>query len=90
VAVEYDKRSGRPRTTKTTWNVEKIREVIHEEHHRKIYELTDTVGFCYGVAGDLNRKFEHAPHCRKVCSPTLNKWSKAVTCKRVSWAMREG
>jgi hypothetical protein len=27
---------------------------------------------------DLNRKFKHAPHCDEVCSPTLDKWSKAA------------
>jgi hypothetical protein len=42
------------------------------------------------LPGDLNRKFEHAPHCRKVCSPSLDEWSKAEACKRVSWATREG
>jgi hypothetical protein len=41
------------------------------------------------LPGDLKRKFEHAPHCHKVCSPTLDKWSKAAACKRVPWAMRE-
>jgi hypothetical protein len=39
---------------------------------------------------DLNRKFEHPPHCREVCSPTFDKWSKAAARKRVSWATREG
>jgi hypothetical protein len=32
------------------------------------------------LPGDLNRKFEHAPHCCEVCSLTLDKWSKAVAC----------
>jgi hypothetical protein len=25
----------------------------------------------WSLPGDLNRKFEHVPHCREVCSPTL-------------------
>jgi hypothetical protein len=33
VSVEDDKRSGRPSTSKTTENVEKILELIHEDHH---------------------------------------------------------
>jgi hypothetical protein len=41
------------------------------------------------LPGD-NRKFEHAPHCQEVCSLTLDKLSKAVVHKRVSWATREG
>jgi hypothetical protein len=32
VSVEDDERSGRPRTSKTTDNVEKILEIIHEDH----------------------------------------------------------
>jgi hypothetical protein len=44
----------------------------------------------WSLLGDLNRKFEHALHCREACSPPLEKWSKAVARKCVSWAMREG
>jgi hypothetical protein len=33
VSAEDDERSGRPTTSKTTENVEKIRELIHEDHH---------------------------------------------------------
>jgi hypothetical protein len=32
VSVEDDKHSGRPSTSKTTENFEKIRELIHEDH----------------------------------------------------------
>jgi hypothetical protein len=35
------------------------------------------------LPGDLNRKFVQVPHCREVCSTTLDKVSKAVACKRV-------
>jgi hypothetical protein len=44
----------------------------------------------WSLPGYLNRKFEHAPHCGEVWSPTLDKWSEAVAHKRVSWAVREG
>jgi hypothetical protein len=44
----------------------------------------------WSLAGDLNRKFEHVPHFREVCSRTLDKWSKATARKRVSWVTREG
>jgi hypothetical protein len=30
------------------------------------------------LPGDLNRRFEHAPHFREVCSSTLDKWSSAA------------
>jgi hypothetical protein len=48
VSIE-DERSGRPSTSKTTRNVGKIRELIHEDHRRTIHELADTVGISYGV-----------------------------------------
>jgi hypothetical protein len=75
VSVEDDERSGRPGTSKTTENVEKIREIIHENRRRTIHELADTVGMdqLWSLPGDLKRKFEHAPHCREVCSPHLDK-----------------
>jgi transposase len=49
MSVEDDERSGRPSTSKTTENVEKIRELIHEDRRRTISELADTVGISYGV-----------------------------------------
>jgi hypothetical protein len=38
----------------------------------------------YGVCQeiDLNRKFDHAPHCREICSPPLDKLSKAAARKQ--------
>jgi hypothetical protein len=74
VSVEDDERSGRPSASKTTENVEKFRELIHEDRRRTIHEFADTVGMdqLWSLPGDLNRKFEHAPHCRKVCSPSLD------------------
>jgi hypothetical protein len=32
-----------------TENVEKVRELIHEDRRRAIHELADTVGISYGV-----------------------------------------
>jgi hypothetical protein len=32
-----------------TENVEKIKELIHEDHRQTIHELIDTVGVSYGV-----------------------------------------
>jgi hypothetical protein len=49
VSVENDKRSGRPSTSKTTENVEKIQELINEDCHQTIHELADTVAISYGV-----------------------------------------
>jgi hypothetical protein len=33
----------------------------------------------WSLPGDLNRKSEHAPHCRQICSPTPDKSSQFVT-----------
>jgi hypothetical protein len=53
VSVEDDECSGRPSTSKTTENVEKIRELIHEDRRRTIHELADTVGISYGVFQEI-------------------------------------
>jgi hypothetical protein len=74
VSVEDNERSGRPSTSKMTENVEKIRELIHEDHHQTIHGLADTTEISYGVCLEiLAEKFEHALHCREVSSPTLDK-----------------
>jgi hypothetical protein len=44
VSVEDDECSGRPNTSKTTENIEKIRKLIHENCRRTIHELADIVG----------------------------------------------
>jgi hypothetical protein len=44
LSVEDDECSGQPSTSKSAVNVEKIRELIHEDCHRTIHELEDTVG----------------------------------------------
>jgi hypothetical protein len=38
------------------------------------------------VWSSVNLLLKHPLHCRKVCSLTLDKWSKAEAHKRVSWA----
>jgi hypothetical protein len=53
VSVEDDERFGRPGTSRMTENVEKTRELIHEDHHRKIHELADTIGINFGVCQEI-------------------------------------
>jgi histone-lysine N-methyltransferase SETMAR len=43
----------------------------------------------WSLPGDLNSKFELVLQCCKVCSLTLDKWSKAVVHKHVSWAQEK-
>jgi hypothetical protein len=72
VSVEDDERSGRPSTREMKENVEKIRELIHEDHCRTIHELTDTVGISYRVCQILTENLQYAPHCCEVCPLTLD------------------
>jgi hypothetical protein len=53
VSVEDDEHSGRPSTSKTTANVEKIRDLINEDHCRTIHETADTAGISYGVCQEI-------------------------------------
>jgi hypothetical protein len=53
VSDKDDERLGLPSTSKMTENVEKIREIIHEDRHRTIHELADTVGISYGVCQEI-------------------------------------
>jgi predicted transcriptional regulator YdeE len=53
VSVEDDKHSGQPSTNKTTENVEKIQELLHEDCHQTIHELADTVRISYGVCQEI-------------------------------------
>jgi hypothetical protein len=48
-SAEDDKLSGRPSTTKMTKNAETLQELIHEDCHQTIKELTDTAGISHGV-----------------------------------------
>jgi hypothetical protein len=49
MSVENDECSGQTSTSKTTGNVEKIRELIHEDRGRTIHELADAVEISYGL-----------------------------------------
>jgi hypothetical protein len=53
VSAEDDRCSECPSTSKTTENVEKIWELIHENHCGAIHELTDTAGISYGVCQEM-------------------------------------
>jgi hypothetical protein len=53
VSVEDDERSGRPSISKTIENVEKNRELTHEDRRRTIHELADTVVISYGVCQEI-------------------------------------
>jgi hypothetical protein len=59
VSVEDDECSGLASTRKTTENIEKIRELIHEDRYQTIHDFTDTVGISYGV-------------CQKILTENLN------------------
>jgi hypothetical protein len=53
VSVEDGKYSGRPSTSKTTENIETIRELINKDRRRTSHELADTVGISYGVCKEI-------------------------------------
>jgi hypothetical protein len=74
VSAKDDEGSGRPSISKTTENFEKISRTYprrpslnnpRARRHRWDQLLS--------LSGNLNRKSEHAPHCREVCFPTLDK-----------------
>jgi hypothetical protein len=72
VSVEDDERLGQLSTSRTTENFEKIQELIHEDHHQTIHELTDTAGISYGVCQEILENF-NVPQCHEVCPPILDK-----------------
>jgi hypothetical protein len=77
VSVEDDKHSGRPSTSKTTENVEKIRELIHEDRRWTIYELADTAGISYGICQILTANFNM--HCTAAkCVPRILTMIKSI------------
>jgi hypothetical protein len=53
VSVEDDIRSGETSTSKTTENVDKIRELICKDSRRKIHELAGTTGISCGVCQEI-------------------------------------
>jgi hypothetical protein len=70
VSAEDDECSGRPSTGQTTENAGKIRTRLSSNNPWARRHRWDQL---WSLPGDLSRKFEHAPHCREVCSPTLDK-----------------
>jgi transposase len=72
VSVEDDECSGRPSTSKTIENVEKIRELIHEDHRWTIHEVTNTVGISYGI-------------CQEILTENLN--MRHIAAKFVPWLL---
>jgi hypothetical protein len=72
VSAEDDKCSGRQSTSKMTENVEKIRELIHEDHRRTIHELADTVGVSYGVCQILTEDLNMRHIATNFVPPTLD------------------
>jgi hypothetical protein len=70
VSVEVDEHLGRPSTIKTTENVAKIRELLHEDHCRTIHELADTSGISYGVSQILaeNLNMCRIAHSSRQCA----------------------
>jgi hypothetical protein len=71
-----------------SWRWRTFRATKHQQNDRKCHRhLWDQL---WSLLGGHNRKYELAPQCCEFCSPTLDKWSKAVARKHVSWVMREG
>jgi hypothetical protein len=77
VSAEDDERSGRPSTNNRKCCKNSRTHPrgplpnnpwAHRHHWDQLWSLP----------GVLSRLFEHAPHFREVCFPTLDKWSKCV------------
>jgi hypothetical protein len=88
VSVEDDEHSGWPSTSKTTEYVGKIQELIHEDLHRTIHELADTIGISYGVCQEMLTENFNMHHIAAKFVPWL--LTNAVVHKCVFWAVREG
>jgi hypothetical protein len=87
VSLEDDECSGRPSTSKTTENVEKIWELIHKDHCWTIHELADTFGISYGVCQEILTENLNMRHTAAKSVPRLLTNNQK---QHVSWAMREG
>jgi hypothetical protein len=82
VSIEADERSGRPSTTRTAENIEKLRELIHEARRRTIHELADAVGISYGVCQVIvaeNLNIRHTVHHDNTLAHTSLKTIESVT-----------
>jgi hypothetical protein len=73
VLVEDDKNSGRLSTSKMTEMLKKFENSSMKIVAEQSMSSQTPSGSVTEMPGDLNKKFEHAPHCRGVCSPTLDK-----------------
>jgi hypothetical protein len=72
VSFEDDEHSGCRSTSKTTENIEKIRELINEDRRLTIHELADTAGISHGVCQILTEHLNlHriAPSLRQCAHP---------------------
>jgi hypothetical protein len=80
VSVDDDERSGQPSTSKTTENVEKIWELIHED---RLLNNPWACRHCWDQLWslpDLNRKSEYAPHCSiMTMRPPTRPWKLTTT-----------
>jgi hypothetical protein len=47
-SVEDDERSGRPSTSKTEANIEKVRKAVHKDRRQSIQDIESAVGISYG------------------------------------------
>jgi hypothetical protein len=92
VSVEDDECSGRPSISKTTENVEKIRELIHEDRRWTIHELADTIRISYGVCQEMLPENLNMRHIAAKFVPRLLTNDQKQRRVNVSWAtsMREG
>lgn len=52
-SVEDDERSGRPSTSKTDENIDKVKEMLAENRKLTIRELTDDLNISYGSVQDI-------------------------------------
>ena len=68
MSVEDHPHSGRPSTSRTDENVERIREQINEDHRYTIDEISEACELEL-LSADFDRGFEHETPCREVCSP---------------------
>jgi hypothetical protein len=70
-------------------NVEKIRELIHEDHRRTIHELTDTVGISYEVCKEILENLNTHHTAAKFVPRLLTNDQITVARERVSCSARE-
>jgi transposase len=68
-SVEDEERSGRPSTTNTQKNVERVSEMIRTKWRLKIREISEDLNISYGsVQKHINNRFEHETSECEICS----------------------